>query len=72
MAEGVSSLVEDLVKVLPPLMQVAEEIGAACSCRGSFASGPTIRRRPPRPTSQPAAVPSATTVEVPVQASDER
>ena len=24
---GVSSLVEDLVKVLPPLMQVAEEIG---------------------------------------------
>jgi flotillin len=67
---GVSSLVEDLVKVLPPLMQVAEEIGGV-QLPGIFgkratdsASQGTISTPP-----SPAAVPATSTVEVPVQAS---
>ena len=61
---GVSSLVEDLVKVLPPLMQVAEEIGGV-QLPGIFG-----KRVPESAT--PAAVEAkadAPMIEVPVQAS---
>jgi len=62
---GVSSLVEDLVKVLPPLMQVAEEIGGV-QLPGIFGKRATDVPAAVAPT---VAVPSAATVEVPVQAS---
>ena len=61
---GVSSLVEDLVKVLPPLMQVAEEIGGV-QLPGIFG------KRVPE-TATPASVEAkgdAPMIEVPVQAS---
>ena len=66
---GVSSLVEDLVKVLPPLMQVAEEIGGVQlpGIFGKRASDSPVTA--PVPASAAAAVPSVATVEVPVQAS---
>ena len=62
---GVSSLVEDLVKVLPPLMQVAEEIGGV-QLPGIFGKRATDV---PAAVAPAVAVPSAATVEVPVQAS---
>jgi flotillin len=66
---GVSSLVEDLVKVLPPLMQVAEEIGGV-QLPGIFGKRATdVPITAPVPASSTAAVPSVATVEVPVQAS---
>jgi flotillin len=66
---GVSSLVEDLVKVLPPLMQVAEEIGGV-QLPGIFGKRAThVPASAPVPAPSSAAVPSVATVEVPVQAS---
>ena len=67
---GVSSLVEDLVKVLPPLMQVAEEIGGVQlpGIFGKRATDPVSPGALSTPPSPPH-VPAAATVEVPVQAS---
>jgi flotillin len=61
---GVSGLVEDLVKVLPPLMQVAEEIGGV-QLPGIFG------KRMQDATESAAAEASAAlrTVEVPIEAS---
>jgi hypothetical protein len=62
--------VEDLVKVLPPLMQVAEEIGGVQlpGIFGKRAADAPVAGTVPTPVT-PAAVPSIGTVEVPVQAS---
>jgi flotillin len=65
---GVSSLVEDLVRVLPPLMQVAEEIGGV-QLPGIFGKRATDSSVAAVPTATSSVSPSAPTVEVPVQAS---
>jgi flotillin len=61
---GVSSLVEDLVKVLPPLMQVAEEIGGV-QLPGIF--GKRIHEATVAASADASA--AAATLEVPVKAS---
>ena len=61
---GVSSLVEDLVKVLPPLMQVAEEIGGV-QLPGIF--GKRIHEATEAAAAEASA--TATMLEVPVKAS---
>ena len=63
-AGGVSSLVEDLVKVLPPLMQVAEEIGGV-QLPGIF--GKRVQEATAAAAAEAKA--SAAMIEVPVQAS---
>jgi len=61
---GVSSLVEDLVKVLPPLMQVAEEIGGV-QLPGIF--GKRVQEATAAAAAEAKA--NASMIEVPVQAS---
>jgi flotillin len=61
---GVSSLVEDLVKVLPPLMQVAEEIGGV-QLPGIF--GKRVQEATAAAAAEAKA--NAAMIEVPVQAS---
>ncbi|HET9010998.1 MAG TPA: hypothetical protein VFN38_04250 [Gemmatimonadaceae bacterium] len=61
---GVSSFVEDLVKVLPPLMQVAEEIGGV-QLPGIF--GKRMQEATEAAAAEASA--AAATLEVPVKAS---
>ncbi|HKH93703.1 MAG TPA: SPFH domain-containing protein [Gemmatimonadaceae bacterium] len=63
---GVSSLVEDLVKVLPPLMQVAEEIGGV-QLPGIF--GKRIQDATERAATEAKEAAAAAMLEVPVKAS---